>query len=310
MRSKYNRAIVYDLETGGLSSTYNSITELAMVVVDLDSLEIIEEMSVVFQPRVNLNWINKESPIKDAKIIYKNIGIEDEETKIKTLRYKGHAITLKNLEPLIEDIEVFYFMLEQEYPTLILNEDDLKDLEQTEFKDIALVFKTNCYNPQALAITGIPMTLLKREGVSYEEAFTQVKKIVDENTIGNSKPIIVGHNIGSLPRRIVRGKEVGPDGFDNPFMEIFFRDNGDDWFYSINDDIVDTIKWARMKWMELPGFNLGIVSNEVGLTLKEAHRALPDTVANAKFYIKMMKHLRGEGSAKSKYKRKKYDFQI
>ena len=65
MESKYKRVVVYDIETGGLSSKYNSLTEIAMVAVDLESLEIIEEMSVVFEPHIDLSWIGE--PIKDAK---------------------------------------------------------------------------------------------------------------------------------------------------------------------------------------------------------------------------------------------------
>lgn len=309
MRSKYNRAIVYDLETGGLSTKYNSITEAAFVAVDLETLEIIEERQIVFQPHIDLNWIS--SPLKDAKTIYKNIGVKDLETNIKTLKFKEHNITLKNIDPLAEEIESFYNMIDSRYPNKFLSMDDIKDLENSEWRDIIGIFFDNCYNPQALEVTGISREMIEGpEGLSKNEAYKKIKEIINNHTLGNSKPIIVGHNIGSLPTRIIRGKEVSCDGFDNPFMEKLFKENDDDWFYSINDEIIDTLKWARLKWMELPGFNLGIVANEVGLTLKEAHRALPDTVANAKFFIKMMSHLRGEGSLKSRYKRKKFNFQI
>ena len=308
MRTKYNRAIVYDLETGGLSTIYNSITEAAFVAVDLESLEIVEEMSVAFQPNVDLNWIT--TPIKDAKTIYKNTGIKDLESGIKTLKFREHNITLKNLEPLIEAITEFYEMIGTKYPSKIFNIDDIRDLENSEWKDIIEIFFNNCYNPQALEVTGISREMIEEEGLPYNEAFNKIKEFIENHTEGNSKPIIVGHNIGSLPRRIVRGKEVGPDGFDNPFMEILFNKNDDDWFYSINDEIIDTLKWARMKWTELPNFSLGTCANEVGLTLKEAHRALPDTVANAKFFIKMFQHLRGEGSLKSRYKRRKFNLQF
>lgn len=308
MKSKYQKAIVYDLETGGLSTVYNSITEIAMVAVDLESLEIVEEFSVMFKPRINLNWIS--TPIKDAKAIYKNTGIKDEESGIKTLQFKEHKITLKNIEPLVEAITQFYELIEKEYPSKILTFDDIVELEGSVWKDITQVFFNNCYNPQALQVTGISREMIESEGLPYDEAFSEIKEMINRHTVGNSKPIIVGHNIGSLPRRIIKGKEVGPDGFDNPFMEILFKDNDDDWFYSINDEIIDTLKWARLKWTELPNFSLGTCANEVGLTLKEAHRALPDTVANAKFFIKMFQHLRGEGSLKSRYKRRKFNFQM
>ena len=70
--------------------------------------------------------------------------------------------------------------------------------------------------------------------------------------------------------------------------------------------MIDTLEWARLKWFNMPSFALGVVANEVGITLKDAHRAIHDTRANAKFFIKMLSHLRGEGSQKSSYKRRKF----
>ena len=303
MESKYKRVVVYDIETGGLLSKYNSLTEIAMVAVDLESLEIIEEMSVVFVPHIDLSWIGE--PIKDAKILYKNLGVKDSESNIKTLQFKEHRITLKNIDPLVEAVSEFYIYIKGRYS---FTRYDIEELENSEWKDIITIFYNNAYNPQALEVTGIDRALINKEGVSQAMAYDALKGMLERHTVGNVKPIIAGHNIGSLTRRIVKGKEVGPDGFDNPFMEKLFKENNDDWFCSINDEIIDTIKWARLKWSELPNFSLGTCANEVGLTLKDAHRALPDTVANTHFLIKMFQHLRGEGSLKSRYKRKKYNF--
>ena len=303
MESKYKRVVVYDIETGGLSSKYNSLTEIAMVAVDLESLEIIEEMSVVFEPHIDLSWIGE--PIKDAKILYKNLGVKDSESNIKTLQFKEHRITLKNIDPLVEAVSEFYIYIKGRYS---FTRSDIEELENSEWKDIVTIFYNNAYNPQSLEVTGIDRALINKEGVSQAMAYDALKGMLERHTVGNVKPIIAGHNIGSLTRRIVKGKEVGPDGFDNPFMEKLFKENNDDWFSSINDEIIDTIKWARLKWSELPNFSLGTCANEVGLTLKDAHRALPDTVANTHFLIKMFQHLRGEGSLKSRYKRKKYNF--
>lgn len=305
MRTKYNRAIVYDLETGGLNCAYNEITEIAMVAVDLDNLTIIEEFSVAIKPRINLDWIS--TPIKDAKTLYKNLGEKDDVSGMKVLKFKGEQITLKNIDPLVDELTLFYGALGE---TRTLTESDIIKLENTKWRDIVQVLFNSAYNPQALEVTGISRELISKEGFDYGVAFKQIKDMIERHTIGNSKPIFVGHNIGSLPRRIVKGKEVAPDGFDNPFMEKMFKENGDDFFYSINDDIIDTLKWARKKWVELPSYSLGVCANEVGLTLKEAHRALPDTIANAKFFIKMMQHLRGEGSLKSRYKRRKFNVQL
>ena len=72
--------------------------------------------------------------------------------------------------------------------------------------------------------------------------------------------------------------------------------------------MIDTLEWARLRFTEISSFSLGVCANEVGLTLKEAHRALPDTVANAKFLIKLLKSMRGEGSQETKYVRRKFNF--
>ena len=70
--------------------------------------------------------------------------------------------------------------------------------------------------------------------------------------------------------------------------------------------MIDTLEWSRLKWFNMPSFSLGVVANEVGITLKNAHRAINDTRGNAKFFIKMMQHLRGQGVEKSNYKRRKF----
>jgi len=308
MQSPYKTIIVYDLETGGLSSKINHITEMAMVAINAETLDIIEEFSVMMKPWLNLENVEEE-PLKEARELFKALKQKDEDSGLNILRYKDNLITLKNLDPLIEDIEMFYEFLST-HGNILTYEDILKLEASENLSDITKLFFDKTYNPQALEVTHISREMMVSEGVKKEEAFKQIREMISRHTVGNSKPILAGHNIGSLPRRIVRGKEKGPDGFDNPFMEKFFKENGDDFFDCINDKIIDTLKEARLKWYDLPSFNLGTCCNEVGLTLKEAHRALPDTVANAQFLVKILKSLRGEGNQQSKYKRRKYKFQF
>ena len=131
--------------------------------------------------------------------------------------------------------------------------------------------------------------------------------MVSRHKIGNAKPIICGHNIGNLPRRFAKGMETKPNGFDNPFMEKFYKQNGADWFFILNDLILDTLQMARLKWTELTAFNLGTCANALGLTLISAHRALPDTIANAKVVIRILRALRSDGTGESKYERQKFN---
>ena len=221
------------------------------------------------------------------------LNSKDEESKLNVLMYKGKQITLKNLEPLIEDIEKFYQYLAMK-GDIIEYEDYLKLEASTGLGDIAKIYFDKCYNPIALEMTGIPRELLVSEGVSYKEAFESIETFVKNHTIGNSKPIRAGHNIKK---------------FDDPYLERVFEDFGKDMNKFFSDtQTIDTLEWARLRWFELAPFSLGVCANEVGLTLKGAHRALPDTVANAQFLIKLLKGLRGEGAQSSTYQRKKFNY--
>ena len=305
MKSPYKKIIVYDLETGGLKDSICSITEIALVAIDLDTLEIVDQYDSLIKPFIDLSNVEIEI-VKEAKALYKNLGERDLETGVKTLKFKGHNITLKNLNPLIEELESFHKFIDEKYPAFFLDYQDIKEIEANPlYVDIIEVYFKNAYHPQALEATKIPRELFEGQGKEEHEVFAEVIKFIEKHTEGNSKPIIAGHNIGSLPRRFVKGKEKKPDGFDNPFMEKWFARHKDDFFFRVNDLIFDTLKMARIRWPEMPSFSLGICANEVGLTLKEAHRALPDTTANAKFLIKLLSSLRGEGTQKSSQRKRR-----
>lgn len=290
MKSPLQRVLVYDLETGGLNFNYNPITEMAGVVVDLETLDIIEEFSVMFLPRLDLG-VMEEEPIKEAKVVFNNLAQKDAETNIKTLYYKGNNVTLKSLDILIEDIRLWKLHLEKRKNGHIITYDEyLEYQEEGEFRDISKVYFDNCYNPEALEVTHMSIELLLEEGITYEEGFKKINDLIIKHTVGNSKPILAGHNI---------------KGFDNPFMEKFFQGNKSDFLKAVNKFMIDTLEWARVRWFELPSFSLGVCANTLGLTLKEAHRALPDTIANAKFLILLIKSMRGEGSQESTYERRK-----
>ena len=201
MQSPYKRVIVYDLETGGLNYKWNSITEIAMVVIDLQNLDIIEEHSIMFKPRLNLSNAATNDALKEAKALFNSLKIKDEETGLNILHYKGHEITLKNLEPLVKDLEIFYKEFLQDHGDVIEFETILKLEQNPKFVDIVKLFFDKCYNPQALEVTHIDREMLVAEGIDFQEGFVKIKNIISSHTVGNSKPIIAGHNIGSLPRR-------------------------------------------------------------------------------------------------------------
>ena len=288
MKSPYKKIIVYDLETGGFKSDYNSITEAAFVCIDLENLEIVDEMSVMILPYFDLS--NKEEdPIREAKEIYKQISEKDPETGKKVLPYKGAKLDLKDLGDLPDDIE--------EFESLFLDSDimDYKEIEKlldsSQYNEITQMFFDKAYTKGALEATHMNKELLVSEGVDRNEAAKQIQAFFNKHTVGNSKPILAGHNIKK---------------FDNPFLESFLRLHKIPFNSIINQtQMIDTLEWARLRWYDMPSYALGVVANELNVTLKGAHRALPDTVANAKVLVKMLQSFRGEGVQESTYVRKK-----
>ncbi len=289
MKSPYKTAIVFDTETGGLKSSFNSLTELAFVAVDMETLEEIDEFEVMILPYLDLSTIEEDN-LKEAKSLYKYLSVKDETTGKKMLTYKGELLGIKDLEPLSKEIELFRALYLKD--KTIIDYPELVEIEATLLKDLALLFFDKCYNPGAFEATGINRQLLLDEGVDRGRAYKQIEAFFLMHTNGNSKPILSGHNIRK---------------FDNPFMEKFFslyKKNFNDFINPTQ--MIDTLEWARLKWFDMPSYALGVVSNELGITLKDAHRAINDTRGNAKLFIKMMQHLRGQGSAKSNYKRRKF----
>ena len=293
MKSPYQRTIVFDTETGGLKSSFNSLTELAFVAIDMDTLEEIDEMEVMILPYLDLSTI-EEDDLKEAKALYKYLSIKDETTGKKMLTYRGEKLGIKDLDELSVDIELFKSLyLSDGY---IIDYPKLVEIEETDLRDLALLFFDKCYNPGAFEATGINRQLLLDEGIDKGLAYKKIEAFFLKHTLGNSKPILSGHNIRK---------------FDNPFMEKFFslyKKNFNDFICPTQ--MIDTLEWARLKWFNMSSYALGVVSNEIGVTLKDAHRAINDTRGNAKFFIKMMQHLRGQGSAKSSYKRRKFNMKF
>lgn len=291
MKSPLKKVIVFDIETGGLTEGINSLTEIAMVAIDLENLSIIDEVSFMFQPYLDLRKIN-EHPMDEAKYLYKNLAMKDADTKIKTLNFGDNKITLKNIDLLEPEIKKFYDIIFTEYKSMILTQKDFEDLRSREgIKNVVDLFIERSYNKEALNITNIDLKTLEKNGLNYGDGSKEFCNFVSKHTVGNSKPILAGHNI---------------KGFDIGFVELLLKYNGKELSKITNKFLIDTLEMARLKFTELPNFSLGTCADKVGLTLKESHRALPDTLANAKFLIKMLKNLRGDGVGEQKYVRKKF----
>lgn len=294
MNSPLKKIAVFDFETGGLDSKINPITEMAVVVIDCESLKIIDEMTLMIYPYLDLRSIFIE-PIKEAKRLFNLLATPGEEGRVKSLPYRRREITLKSLEDLSIDIELFHSHLKKAKldSCLLTYENYLEFREIEEIKDVAEVYFNSCYNPKALEVTNISIDELLKDGIPYTEACETFKNFLTLHTVGTYKPIVSGHNI---------------EGFDLDFADKLFLDCKLDFRKFINRFTIDTLDWVRLRWIESPSFSLGVCANTLGLTLKEAHRALPDTIANAKVLIALLKSLRGEGSQETTYVRRKFDF--
>lgn len=298
MESPLKRVLVFDFETGGFSYRFNSITELAVVSINLETLEIIEEKSVLIKPYIDFSFVEREDFKKEAKRIFNTLAISGSEGVIKSLIYKEKLVTLKNLDELTNDLEKFISFIDKKKllnnKGVLTFENYVALKENQEYSEVLELYFKSCYEEQALEATHISIELLINEGVSYEEAHDTLKSIQAKNTIGNNKPIMAGHNIKN---------------FDLDFAIKLYSQCGSDFLKLSNALILDTLELARLRWFELSSFSLGVCANSLGLTLKEAHRALPDTIANAKVLISFLTSMRSSNSDTNKsYVRPKYNF--
>ena len=143
MQSPYKKVIVYDLETGGLDYKVNSITEIAMVVIDLETLKVEDTFTTMIKPNFDLEFRHGDS-LKEARAIFKLVSSKDEETKIPHLRYKGKTLTIKDLDSLSNDISLFDEKLNIVGTTFDYNQ-ILKMEASDKFGDIAKMYFDKTY---------------------------------------------------------------------------------------------------------------------------------------------------------------------
>lgn len=98
---------------------------------------------------------------------------------------------------------------------------------------------------------------------TFEQVFPDFYKFIDGSTL-------VAHNIN----------------FDFPFISYYAKPLG----YILNNPTQDTMLIAQKHLGQLKHFNLGKVCEFLGVSLVGAHRAVNDTVATAKVFIKLMEN--------------------
>lgn len=209
MAGNLNNIVVYDLETGGFTAGVHGVCEIAMIALDIHTLEEIDRYESVIQPYQRLDGSSME------------------------------------------------------------------------------------YTDGAFKVNGLSMKKIQN-GKPAKEVVKDICDFLKSVKSKSKKPVLSGHNI---------------DKFDNPHLADFFEQQKVDILKFVEDDSIDTLKWARMKWIadpEMTKFNLGACCKKAGIRLLDAHSAMPDTEANAKLLVKMLTSLRGTGGEVIEEKKERF----
>lgn len=152
--------------------------------------------------------------------------------------------------------------------------------------------------PGALKANGLTMTEIE----TGKDSLTVVNELIDffsSLKVKSQKPVLGGHNIKK---------------FDIPFLEKFFQFHKKKLWDYVDTELFDTLILAHHAWSEHnPNYQLGSCCATIGVQLINAHRALPDTRANAHLLKYFLGNLKGQsqGQIQSVGKRKfRESFQI
>lgn len=292
-KTPYKHIATYDLETGGFytKNIHTSIVEVAIVIVDNNTLEIVDELEVMIKPYLDLNGIEEDTMLL-AKLIFQNIGEEEknENGKVlaKYLLYKGEQLSLNSLHAVSDDLKLFFDTYLFKRKDKFLNIPEITELAKNKYlASIMYLLYDHCYTKGAESVHHVSKAEMFKEGVEPKEAFKKISDFLKKY----KKPIRSGHNI---------------HGFDDVVLERFLSYHKSSLNKLFNTYSIDTLELAKIKYKEAVAYNLSSCCATENIQLKSAHRALPDTVANAKLLIKWLKSLRGEGQSGVKKQRRKF----
>ena len=133
------------------------------------------------------------------------------------------------------------------------------------------------YDKGAEIASGISKQMCIDEGITIEQCYAPLKDIFKKYKTNGKPPTLVGHNFN----------------FDIEFLVGLFEFHKDDISKYVNDDLQDTLRLSRLCWTESANYKLGTCCSNAGVTLKDAHRALTDTISTAELFIYFMRNLRG-----------------
>ena len=199
------------------------------------------------------------------------------------------------------------------------------------------------YTAEAEAISGIPFELLKRDGKPIEKVFEELLDFLEVHKVGSKKPVLSGHNIDDFDMDFLKyqlfdrfkkkmSRYVSCEDFSlsmddtkeallNSLVELIT----DEKLYGKVEKAVskvfrqskptyttyntfDTLKMSRHMITNTERHTLGLSCGARGIVIEEAHRAMPDTEANAKLLIKLLQAGRSDNSIDGTRKKKRIDF--
>lgn len=145
---------------------------------------------------------------------------------------------------------------------------------------------------EALKVNGLRIADIMQNGFTKSESFKKIHAFIKkQNPKGNkfNRPIMVGHNVQ----------------FDMGFMEMFYYLNkGNDFYSIVSRTALCTMGLAKM-YGKTERLDLGSLCEEFGVTLNNAHKAMPDTLATAELFRRMTMKLRTNSSASGKVQQDK-----
>lgn len=152
------------------------------------------------------------------------------------------------------------------------------------------------YQQVALDVSHITLDMLEKDGLEMSDAFDKICQFVKKHTKGKSnKPQLCGHNF---------------QDFDLEFMVNLFELNGKDAEDYFDDRVWDTLYFARLQAIEAPNFKLATVLQDHQIDIVDAHRALTDTIATAKLWIKFVQSLRNKNQVSNQVEVKRFRHQF
>lgn len=151
-----------------------------------------------------------------------------------------------------------------EIGAILLKRDDIVMQYRLDKELSVLIRQDRPLPPKITEITNITDEMLLRDGISEEEAFSQLEAMYDKDTL------LVAYNIA----------------FDYAFLKALFRRQKDDLF-EIENDLLDVMAMFKDRHPYPHKLDQAVLTYEVNV--KNTHRAIDDIKATLQVLLKMIK---------------------